>query len=84
MEVLNYSDLRKNLAEHLDVVAEAEEVLIVARGHGKNVVLISLDTYNSLLETVHLQSNNTNSNRLQEAISEMNSGKFKKGKLKTA
>lgn len=35
MEVLNYSELRKNLAEHLDIVVDAEEVLIISRGKGK-------------------------------------------------
>ena len=83
MEVLNYSELRKNLAEHLNTVAESEEVLIVSRGSGKNVVLISLDEYNSLIEIVHLQSSEANAKRLQAAMQEMKTGKFKKGKLKS-
>lgn len=82
MEVLNYSDLRKNLADHLNMVAESDEVYIVARGQGKNVVLISLEEYNSLLETVHLQSSAKNSTRLQESMDEMQKGKSHSHKLK--
>jgi antitoxin YefM len=81
MEVLNYSELRKNLAEHLNTVSESSEVLIVARGKGKNVVFMSLEDYNSLIETVHLLSTTNNSNRLNEAIEELKSGKSTKQKL---
>jgi antitoxin YefM len=82
VEVLNYSELRKNLAEHLNQVAEENELLVISRGEGKNVVLISLDDYNALNETVHLLSSSANIRRLEESMQEMEKGEFKRHNLK--
>lgn len=67
MEVLNYTTLRKNLKKTLDNVVQNDETVIVNRSNG-NVVLLSLDDYNSLQETLHLLSTEENRNRLKEAI----------------
>lgn len=82
MKVLNYTDLRQNLAENLNTVVEDGEVLIVSRSNEKNVVIISLDEYNSMQETLHLLSSENNAKRLNKAIKDMNEGKFIKRKLK--
>ncbi len=82
MKVLNYSDLRQNLAENLNIVAEDHEVLIVSRSNEKNVVIISLDEYNSIQETLYLLSSENNAKRLNKAIDDMKQGKFIKRKLK--
>ena len=81
MEVLNYTEFRSNLSESLNKVTNDSEIIIVSRGKGKNVVVMSLDEYNAFKETIYLTSTKANSKRLDEAIDEMNSGKFKKGKL---
>jgi len=82
MKVLNYSDLRQNLAENLNIVAEDHEVLIVSRSNEKNVVIISLDEYNAMQETLYLLSSENNAKRLMSSIDDMNQGKFIKRKLK--
>lgn len=76
MEVLNYTDFRKDLKSVLDKVSNDEEVVIVSRSKNKNVVVISLKEYNSLKETMYLLSTEKNRKRLQESISEMEKGKF--------
>jgi len=81
MEVLNYTDLRKNLASHLDHVANEHELLIISRGEGKHVVLLSLDDYNALQETVHLLGSGTNASRLKQAMEEMDKGAYEKHDL---
>jgi len=81
MEVLNYTEFRNNLAENLNKVSADSEVIIVSRGKGKNVVVMSLDEYNSFKETIYLTSTNANRKRLDSAIEEMEKGKFKKHKL---
>lgn len=81
MRVVNYSEFRNNLAENLNVVNDDGEVVVVARSKGKNVVLMSLDEYNSIVESLHLTSSKANRKRLDEAIEEMNKGKFVKRKL---
>ena len=76
MEVLNYTDFRKDLKSVLDKVSNDEQIIIVSRSKNKNVVVISLKEYNSLKETMYLLSSEKNRKRLQESMSEMKKGKF--------
>jgi antitoxin YefM len=81
MEVLNYTEFRNNLAENLNKVTDDAEVIVVSRGRGKNVVLMSLDEYNAFKETIYLTSTKANRKRLDDSIEEMEKGKFQKHKL---
>ena len=81
MEVVNYSEFRNHLAENLNKVNDDNEIVIVSRSKGKNVVVMSLDEYNSINETLHLIGSRANQMRLDEAISEMRSGKSSKHPL---
>jgi antitoxin YefM len=81
MHVLNYTEFRANLTKNLQRVHDDAETIIVSRGSGKNVVVISLDEYNAIQETLYLQKSQTNNKRIEEAIKEMNKGKFQKHKL---
>ncbi len=76
MEVLNFTEFRKELKASLDKVSKDEDVIVVSRGKNKNVVVISLNEYNSLKETMYLLSSEKNRKRLQESIDEMKKGKF--------
>ena len=76
MEVLNYTEFRKELKSALDKVSNDDDVIIVSRGKNKNVVVISLKEYNSLKETMYLLSSEENRKRLQESIDEMKKGKY--------
>lgn len=81
MRVVNYSEFRNNLANNLNSVTDDKEIVVVSRTQGKNVVVMDLDEYNSIQETLHLISTKTNRKRLEEAITEMNKGKSLKHKL---
>lgn len=81
MRVVNYSDFRSQLAKNLNVVNDDKEIVIVSRTQGKNVVVMDLDEYNSIQETLHLISTPANRKRLEEAVNEMNAGKSIKRKL---
>lgn len=81
MRVVNYSEFRNNLTENLNAVNEDREIVVVSRPQGKNVVVMDLDEYNSIQETLHLTSTKANRKRLEEAIAEMNKGKSVKHKL---
>ncbi len=74
MQVVNYSDFRKNLKENLDDACDNNEVIVVSRAHNKNVVVISLDEYNSWQETNHLLSSDANARRLQAALNNLAKG----------
>ncbi|MDQ3551992.1 MAG: type II toxin-antitoxin system prevent-host-death family antitoxin [Bacteroidota bacterium] len=79
---MNYTEFRNNLAESLNVVNDDGDIVIVSRSKGKNVVVMSLEEYNSIQETLYLNSNSANRKRLEDAILEMNKSKFLKKKLK--
>ena len=74
MKVINYTDLRLNLKKWLDSVVDDVEELVIARKNRKDVVLISLEEYNSLKETQYLLSGN-NRNVILQSISEVEDGK---------
>ncbi len=75
MIAANYSEFRKELKDYLDSVENNHETLIIKRGSGKGTVLISLEEYNSIMETLHLLSSQKNAQRLFESINQMKSGK---------
>jgi antitoxin YefM len=81
MRVVNYSEFRSHLAQNLNAVNDDKEIVIVSRVQGKNVVVMDLDEYNSIQETLHLLGTAANRKRLEESINEMNKGKSSKHKL---
>lgn len=74
MIAANYTEFRTKLKKFLDAVESDNETLIIKRGSGKGTVMISLDEYNSIMETVHLLSSKSNADRLYESINQMKSG----------
>lgn len=76
MLAANYSEFRGDLKKFLDNVEFNNETLIIKRGKGKGTVMISLDEYNSLMETVHLLSSKANADRLYESLEQIKDGKI--------
>ncbi len=75
MIAANYSEFRTQLKKFLDNVEENNETLIIKRGSGKGTVMISLNEYNSIMETVHLLSSKSNADRIYESLQQMKDGK---------
>ena len=75
MKAANFTEFRTKLKQFLDDVENNNETLVIKRGAGRGAVLISLDEFNSILETVHLLSSKANADRLYESIKQMKSGK---------
>ena len=69
------SDFRKEMKKYLDLVIEDFETLIINRGKGKGAVMISLDEYNSLIETMYLLSTKANRDSLNKSIEQFREGK---------
>jgi antitoxin YefM len=80
MIATNFTEFRTGLKKYLDAVEENQETLIVKRGTGNGSVVISMNEYNSLMETVHLLSSKANADRLYESIRQIKEGK---GEIKT-
>ena len=81
MNAITYTDLRQNLKTYMDKVIQDNAPLIIARKNKKNVILISVDEYNSLIETNYLLSNEANVEHLKKSITQHKSGKIKPRKL---
>ena len=75
MIIANVSDFRKDIKMYLDKVSTNFEPLIVNRGRNSNVVIISLEEYNSLMATNHELSSRKNEMRLDSAIEKLKEGK---------
>ena len=74
MIAANFTEFRTELKKFLDNVENNHETLVIKRKSGKGAVMISLDEYNSIMETVHLLSSKANADRLYESIQQMRKG----------
>jgi antitoxin YefM len=75
MIAANFSEFRAELKRFLDSVEDDNETLIIKRKTGKGAVMISLEEYNSIMETLHLLSSKKNADHLYESIEQMKAGK---------
>lgn len=74
MIAANYTEFRTHLKKYLDDVEENNETLILKRGSGSGTVIISMDEYNSIMETMHLLSAKKNATHLYESIDQIKKG----------
>ncbi len=74
MIAANFTEFRTALKKYLDNVENNHETLVIKRKSGKGAVMISLDEYNSIMETVHLLSSKANADRLYQSIQQMKKG----------
>lgn len=77
MKAMNYSEFRKDLKKNMELANDGHEIIIIRPG-GKNVVLISLDEFNSLRETDYLLSTEANAKRLDKSLKNAEKGKTRK------
>jgi len=64
MRVINFSDAKSQLNQ---VVDDADFTVIVRR-YAPSAVVMSMDTFNSLMETLHLMKSSANINHLEKSI----------------
>jgi antitoxin YefM len=74
METVNYTKFRSNLKHWLDKVYDDVSDVIIKRKDGKDLVLVSLDEYNSMKETNYLLTGK-NRDVLLNSIEELEAGK---------
>jgi antitoxin YefM len=68
MQVVSFSEARESFKAVLDRVETDADVTLIIRRHAKGAVVMSLDTYNSLMETVHLLRSPANAAHLQRSL----------------
>ena len=75
MKVVNFSDARNRLKSVLDEVANDRDYTIISRRDADDAVVMSLDQFNSQMETVHLLKSPANATHLAKSIKQYQSGK---------
>lgn len=65
---ITYSQVRANLAQILDRVAENREIVTIVRRNGADVALIAAEELSSLLESVYLLRSPANAKKLFSAM----------------
>ena len=81
MEIINYTEARKNLKSVLDRVADDEDYTVIFRRDAEDAVIMSKSHYDSLMETLHLLSSPKNAQRLNESIAALRRGEFEEHDL---
>ena len=76
MLAVNYTSLRENMKTYMDMVTDDYETMIVTRKDNKNVVMISEEAYNNLMENAYIMGNKANFDWLMESKAQLEKGKF--------
>lgn len=81
MKVINFSDARNNLKRVIDSVVEDADYAVISRRDAADAVVMSLDTFNSMVETAHLLKTPANAAHLARSIKQFHHGRTKPRKL---
>lgn len=84
MRTINYTQARKSLRRVLDQVNEDADYTVITRRDAPEAVVMSLDQFNALMETVHLLRSPANAAHLARSIEQHRNGKVKERSLEDA
>lgn len=84
MRVVNFSEARNGLKQLIDTVVEDADYTVIARRDAADAVVMSLDTFNSMMETVHLMKSPANARHLARSIAQLRAGKTRARPLANA
>ena len=76
MDVLTYTHLRQHLAEVMDEVCASRAPVVVTRQGAESVVMLSLEEFRGMEETLHLLRSPRNADRLLRSIADAESGQL--------
>jgi len=81
MRIINFSDARKNLKSVIDHVVNDEDITVITRRDAEDAVVISLEHFNGLMETVYLLRSPANVSHLFKSIQQYRNGNVKQHEL---
>ena len=84
MNAVTLDEAKDNLERLVQQVIADAEPTILSTENGDKVVLLALDEFNSLKETVYLLGNPVNAAHLRKSISEMHTGLLEEKELNDA
>jgi antitoxin YefM len=83
MHVLTFSQARAELKQTMDDVCRDHEPAIITRQRGEPVVMLSLEDYNGMNETLYLTASSKNASRLRASIAQLQAGQAVTKELNT-
>lgn len=74
MRIISFTEARKGLKSVLDQVVNDADCAVITRRDSEDAVVMSLDSYNSLMETVYLLRSPANAEHLSRSIEQYRDG----------
>lgn len=74
MNILTYTDARKNLKSVMDSAIHDKEETVITRAGQEAVVVVGKEEWDAIQATLHLLSSPVNAARLRESIAQLNAG----------
>ncbi len=81
MRIISFTEARNALKSVLDQVVNDADCAVITRRDSEDAVVMSLDYYNSLMETVYLLKSPANAEHLRKSIAQYQQGKTKERDL---
>ena len=81
MRIVTFTEARNRLKDVLDQVINDADCTVITRRDSEDAVVMSLDYYNSLMETVHLLRSPANAEHLRKSIEQYRQGKVEEKDL---
>ena len=76
MRIVTFTEARNGLKSVLDHVVDDVDYTVITRRDAEDAVVMSMDHYNSLMETVHLLKSPANAAHLSRSIEQFHLGKI--------
>ena len=74
MNIVSFTEARNSLKSVLDRVVDDSDVTVITRRDSEDAVVMSLDHFNSMQETLYLMRSPKNAERLAESIAQLEAG----------
>ena len=74
MKIVSFTEARNNLKAVFDGVVNDADTTVITRRDAEATIVMSLDYYNSLMETVHLLRSPKNAEHLNRSIARYRAG----------
>lgn len=74
MNIVSFTEARNSLKSVIDREVDDSDVTVITRRDSEDAVVMSLDHFNSMQETLYLMSSPKNAERLAKSITQLESG----------
>jgi antitoxin YefM len=74
MRIVSFTEARNGLKSVLDGVVNDADCTVITRRDAEDAVVMSMDYYNSLMETIHLTRSPANAAHLNKSIAQYTAG----------